>query len=301
MMEQHITADRIANSIMQEEKFEGGVYLLVEGAKDIKVYSRLVSKIVVKIRQTHGKYKQREVYRILSERGFSSKICVRDADFLRVAGNEKFIQEYAESIFATDGHDSEVMIAGSDALSNLLLITSTDEKVKAFEIKHGCDIRSLVFELAKPIGYLRYANKKHNLGLSFKPERPEGNKIKFKKFICEKNFNIFSLDVMINTIYEYSKNRGQDVLSREIILEKLIEVSSLDIPIIELVNGHDVSEILSMVITKGLQSDSKLIQDQTSVESSLALAYELRHFQNSNLFMTLKKWSTSNGIDIVQS
>lgn len=286
---------------MQEDRFEGGAYLLVEGAKDIKVYSRLVNKNAVRIRQTHGKYKQREVYRILIERGFNSMLCVRDADFLRVPGNEKFNPEYAESIFATDGHDSEVMMIGSDALNNLLLITSADEKIKAFEGKHNCDIRSLVFELAKPIGYLRYANKKHNLGLSFKPERPEGNKIKFKKFICEKNFKIFNIDTMINTIYEYSKNRGKEVSSREIILEKFLEVSSLDIPIIELVNGHDISEILSMVITKGLQSDSKLIQDQTSVESSLALAYELRHFHGSNLFMTLQKWSTSNGINIIQS
>ncbi|MFM1690759.1 hypothetical protein ACJ7VZ_19940 [Aeromonas salmonicida] len=298
-MEQHITADRIANSIMQEEKFEGGAYLLVEGAKDIKVYGRLVNKSTVRIRQTHGKYKQRDVYKTLTERGFSSKLCVRDADFLRVPGNEKYIPEYTENIFATDGHDSEVMMINSEALNNLLLITSTDEKIKAFESKHGCDIRTLVLELAKPIGYLRYANKKYKLGLSFKPERPEGRGIKFRKFICDKNFEILSIDAMINTIYEYSRNRGQEVSSREILLEKHRYVSSLDIPILELVNGHDASEILSIVITKGLQSDNKLIQDQASVESALTLAYELRYFHNSNLFVMLKKWSESNGVEIL--
>lgn len=299
-MERHITADRIANSIMQEDKFEGGAYLLVEGAKDIKVYGRLVDKNTVRIRQTHGKYKQREVYKILTERGFRSKLCVRDADFLRVPGNEKFISNYQESIFATDGHDSEVMMISSEALENLLLITSTNEKIKAFENKNGCDIRSLVLELAKPIGYLRYANKKYKLGLSFKPERPEGKGIKFKKFICEKTFKIFSTDAMINTVFEYSKNRGQEVHSREIIMERLIEVSNADIPVLELVNGHDISEILSIIITKGLQSDNALIQDQASVESALTLAYELRYFQDSNLFMTLQQWSTTNGINLVQ-
>lgn len=298
-MEQHITADRIANSIMQDERFDEGVYLLVEGAKDIKVYGRLVNKNAVRIRQTHGKYKQREVYRILTERGFGSKICIRDADFLRVPGNDKFIPEFAEDIFATDGHDSEVMMANSGALNNLLLISSTEEKIKAFENKHGCDIRSLAFELAKPIGYLRYANKKHKLGLSFKPERPEGKGIRFKKFICEKTFKVFSYDAMINTVYEYSKNRGQEVKSREVILEKLLEVYKLDIPTLELVNGHDVSEVLSIIITKGLQSDNKVIQDQASVESALTLAYELRYFHDSNLFLTLQKWSAFNGVDFI--
>lgn len=300
-MEQHITADRIANSIMQEEKFDGGAYLLVEGAKDIKVYGRLVNKNTVRIRQTYGKYKQREVYRILTERGFSSKLCIRDADFLRVPGNSKFTSEYAENIFATDGHDSEVMMASSEALNSLLLITSTDEKIKAFESKHGCDIRSLVFGLAKPMGHLRYANKIYKLGLSFKPERPEGKSIKFKKFICEKSFKLFSLEAMINTIYEYSKHRNQEVQSREVIMEKLLEISKLEIPTLELVNGHDVAELLSIVISKGLQSDNKLIQDQTSVESALTLAYELRHFHSSSLFGTIKKWSTLNGIDLICS
>lgn len=299
-MEQHITADRIANAIMQEEKFEGGVYLLVEGAKDIKVYGRLVNEKTVRVRQTHGKYKQRDVYKILAERGYKSKICIRDADFLRVPGNEKFIPDYSENIFVTDGHDSEVMIVSTDALKNLLLITSNTEKIEAFEKKHDCSIRTLVFELSKPIGYLRYANKKHNLGLSFKPERPEGGRIKYKKFICEKKFEYLSMDTMVNTLYEYSKNRGQDVASRDVIMAKFIEVSSLNIPIIELVNGHDVSEILSIIITKGLRSDSKLAHDQPSVESSLALAYELRHFIESNLFISIENWSASNGICVMK-
>ncbi len=285
---------------MQEGKFEGGVYLLVEGIKDIKVYGRLVNENTVRVRQTYGKYKQRDVYKILAERGLNSKICIRDADFLRVPGNEKFVPDYSEDIFITDGHDAEVMIASSDALKNLLLITSNTDKIEAFEKKHGCSIRTLVFELSKPIGYLRYANKKHNLGLSFKPERPEGSRIKYKKFICDKKFEYLSMDAMVNTLYEYSKNRGQAVSSRDVIMEKFVEVSSLNIPVIELVNGHDVSEILSTIITKGLRSDSKLVHDQSSVESSLALAYELRHFNESDLFTSIENWSVSNGICVMK-
>lgn len=298
-MEQHITADRIANSIMQESKFADGIYLLVEGAKDIRVYNRLFKKENVRIRQTYGKYKQRDVYEILSKRGFESKICIRDADFLRVIGNKKFVIDFSDNIFATDGHDSEVMMASSEALDNLLSIVSTDEKIKAFEEKLKIDIRSLVFELAKPIGYLRYANKQYNLGLSFKPKRPDGNCIKFKKFICEKEFISLGPEKLINTVYEYSKAFNDGVEAREVILEKFRKVSNLNIPIIELVNGHDFSEILSIVIKKGLKSESGLVQDKNSVESSLALAYELRYFHRSNLYAAIKKWAEEKNFDVI--
>ncbi|HBO21945.1 MAG TPA: hypothetical protein DD649_03525 [Providencia sp.] len=300
-MEQDITAYRIANSIMQEGKFEGGVYLLVEGVKDIKVYGRLTNEKTARIKQTYGKYKQRRVYDILTERGFDSKLCIRDADFLRVPGNDKFIENFNKNIFVTDGHDSEIMIISSDALNNLLLITSSSEKIKAFEEKYKCNIREFILELAKPIGYLRFANKKYNLGLSFKPERPEGKKIKYKKFICDKEFKYIGIETMINIIYEYSKNRGQEVASRNFIMEKYLEVMKIDIPIIELANGHDVSEIISIIISKGLKSDSLLVSDQETTESSLALAYELRHFQDSNLFINIQNWSAKNGISIIKS
>lgn len=300
-MEQYITAERIANSIMQEEKIEGGVYLLVEGAKDIKIYSRFIDEKNVRIKQTYGKYKQRDVYKILSERGYNSKICIRDADFLRVSGNDKYSHDFTDDIFATDCHDAEIMMTSSDALKNLLIITATTEKAISFEEQRKRTIREIVFELAKPIGYLRYASKKHSLGLSFKPEKPEGKKIKYKKFICERELKTLSDDVMINTIYEYSRGREANVAPREVIKEKLIEVSKLDIPTLELINGHDVSEILSIVISKGLKSDSSLIKDQESVESSLTLAYELRHFQETQLYLRIKDWSGKNGITVIKN
>lgn len=300
-MEQHITAERIANSIMQEDKIEGGVYLLVEGVKDIKIYSRLIDEKNVRIKQTYGKYKQRDVYKILSERGYNSKICIRDADFLRVSGNVKYSHDFTDDIFATDCHDSEIMMISSDALKNILVITTNPEKTNAFELQSKCTIRELVFELAKPIGYLRYASKKHNLGLSFKPEKPDGKKLKYKKFICERELKTLSDDVMINTIYEYSRGREANLPSREHIKEKLIEVYNLNIPAFELINGHDVSEILSIVISKGLKSDSSLIQDQESVESSLALAYELRHFQETQLYLKITEWSEKNRISVIRN
>lgn len=63
--------------------------------------------------------------------------------------------------------------------------------------------------------------------------------------------------------------------------------------------GMMFRKILSMVISKGLQSDNNLVQNQASVESALTLAYELRYFHESNLYMRLQSWSASTGIEVV--
>ncbi|MDD0816430.1 hypothetical protein PSQ39_17455 [Curvibacter sp. HBC28] len=300
-MERDITASRIANAIMQEGNFEGGVYILLEGIKDVRLYSRFFDEKSTRIRQTYGKYKQREVYRILTERNFASKLGVRDSDFLKVRGNAKFDLNYSDDIFITDGHDSEVMILNSDALSKYLLAVSSEEKIENFEKKIGSDIRTYIFKLAEPMGYLRYANKKFKLGLSFKPEYPEGNKIKFKKFICEKNLIYLGHEQMVRAVCDYSKNRGQQVSSCEEIIRKLVEVSDLKIPLSDLVNGHDLSEILSLILVKGLKSESNLARGQDVVESALALSYELRYFKKSTLFVNIQKWANASGLEIFQN
>lgn len=297
-MEEYITPDRIANSIMQEGLFDG-VYLLVEGAKDIKLYSRLVQKESVRLRQTHGKYKQRAVYAILTERRFDEKIAIRDADFLRIPGNVKFDDGYLDNIFTTDGHDSEVMVVSSSAFNDLVSVSCSEDKLATLERKMQCDIRSLVLNLAEPIGYLRLANKKFNLGLSFKPERAGGTALKFKKFVCDKKLSFIGFDELINTVYEYSRGRGSILKSRAEIRSKLDEIMLNKYPLHEIVNGHDLAEIMAIVLKKGLQSQSGLVQDSSSIEDALALAYGPQHFSKTNLYARIKTWQASVGREIL--
>lgn len=291
-MEEHMTPERIANSIMQDSSFQGE-YLLVEGSSDIKVYTKFFNSETVRIKQTFGKYKQREVYSILSSRGFTRKLGIRDADFLRIAGNSKYSKEYSDHIFITDGHDSEVMMINSSALENFLIVISNQEKVSAFEKKKSCTIRELLLNLARPIGCLRLANKRYSLGLSFKPEKADGNKIKFRKFICEKKIEFIGNDQLINTVFEYSRSRNEEIKSRELIKEKLEIIQAEDHPLSELVNGHDLAEILLIVAKKGLGSSNPILQDSGCIEDSLAMAFDYVKFSQTDLFCKVRNWEKS--------
>lgn len=292
-MDTHITPQRVANSILLDKSFSG-YYLLIEGKKDIKVYRKFINEHEGKLKPTFGKYNLREVYSRLSMAGFEKKIGIRDADFLRIEGNIKYDDSYSDHIFATDHHDSEVMMISTNALSTLLNTISTSEKISAFEKKHNSSVRDLAYGLAYPIGCLKLANKKFNLGLSFKPEKPDGNKIKFKKIICENKFIPLDNAAMINTVLEYSKNRGNELANRNLILEKLQETINLQHNVTEIVNGHDLAEVLLIIIKKGLASTNKLIQDSECIEDALAMSFDISHFSKTNLFSTIKNWEKLN-------
>lgn len=293
-MRDAITPERIANSMQQESDFEG-TFLLVEGVKDLKLFKKFVCDANGKLKITHGKHKMREIYQILQQRGFDRMLGIRDADFIRVNGNEKFDANYAEAIYLTDAHDSESMILLSNALENLLVEVSSDDKIEALEQTKG-SIRHLLFDLTYPIGCLRYANKKFDLGLAFKPKSPEGNKLKLKKIICEKTLSYLGDEKLVTTVLQYSTNRGRELPAKEVILEKLNEVKSYELSPDIIANGHDLSEALFILIKKGLKSSSKSIQDASCVEELMRIAYSDGQFKGTSLFESLTKWQQEKNL-----
>ena len=298
-MQNSITPARIANSILQDSDFEG-FNILVEGETDVKLYQKLSCREVSKIKVTFGKKKMRDAYHLLHERGFSRVIGIRDADFIRLKGNEKFDSDYSSNIFLTDHHDSEGMMLQSQAFDDFLLEVSKEENVIAFQKKYGC-VREYLYNLSFPLACLRFANKKFDLGLAFKPVNPEGNTIKFKKFICDKSLKYLGHDKLINTVVEYSKNRGSDIEDRKVILEKLLSVISLQLPMYELANGHDLAEILFIICKKGLKSSNQSLSGSSSVESMLRLSYSREYFSLTELFKQLLLWQKDQNINMFSS
>lgn len=298
-MEDVISPARIANAIIQDERYSG-YYLLVEGTKDIDLYSKFLTKDLVRIRPTFGKYKLRDVYDRLDADGFNRKLGIRDADFIRLCGNTKFDPNYSKRIFITDHHDADVMVIKHESLSEFLLNVSTAEKILLLENKLEKSITDILLDLAYKIGCLRLANKKFNLGLAFKPKNPEGNKLKYDKFIS-KDLVHLSDEILINYICEYSNNKTEKISPREIILEKLNLVLNEAHPDSEIVNGHDISGILFHILKNGLNCKDKRLQDIDCVERSLYLAFNLIHFSKTNLYSTIRSWENAEGISIFKT
>ncbi|WP_210494389.1 DUF4435 domain-containing protein [Pantoea ananatis] len=296
-MERDITPARLANAIMQNSRYNGH-YILVEGEQDVKVFKSFFVREHVILKVMHGKNNLREVYETLIKRGFNKIFGIRDADFLRLPGNDKFIMDYCEPIFPTDYHDAEGMVVNSPAFMDFIRSIASDEKIDTFELKHG-KIIDLIYELAYPLACLRLSNKINDLGLAFKPKDREGNRLKFWKFICDREINYKGDDALINTVWEYSRNRGPNVASKEDIKECLIEIKALNYDAREIANGHDLAEILLLICKKGLKSQSKLLVDAGCIEDSLFLAYERSYFKKTSLFKKIDSWQLKESLTLM--
>ncbi|NRD24532.1 DUF4435 domain-containing protein [Winogradskyella litoriviva] len=293
-MEEFITNERIANSIMQNKSFKG-YYLIVEGPKDSKLYGKFFNSDKVSIKEAFGNQRVQDIFKILTERGFDKKLGIIDSDFRKITGNEVDI----DGIFMTDDHDIEVMIMKTKALDDVVRVFCSQSRVQAFEKEKGISIKNKIFDLGKEIGYLKLANKTFDLGLVFKPKNPEGNHLKYKNFICDKTLDFLGTDKMITTTNNYSVNKSSKIESIQVISERLTETKETEYILEQLVNGHDLSQILYILMKKVLKSRNRMLQDHNSIEDSLTLAYDLNDFKETYLYEDIQNWSEQREIEIL--
>ncbi|MBM7634293.1 DUF4435 domain-containing protein [Geomicrobium sediminis] len=291
-MFEHMTPERTANAIMQDTTFNG-TYLIVEGTKDFNLYSKFFNiDDTVEIKQVGGKEKVRDIIKILEERKFNKKIGIIDADFSKILEEDQLVQD----IFSTDYHDSEVMMFKSPALETVLYIYVTKKKLDEF--MSGREIKESLLNIAKEIGLLKLANDLHSLGLAFKPKKIDGKNLKYKDFIDEKTLQFKGKEQLINTVFNYSINRSIQMVDKELVKQKIEELSEKEYDLLQLVNGHDLSNILFLLLKKSLRSSKKSLSDYNAIEDSFIMSYEARYFMETELFQNLYKWSSSNDANL---
>ena len=290
-MQEHITPTRIANAIMQDTTFNGN-YLIVEGNSDYHFYKKFIDQSKCLIKQAYGNINVIEVIEILDSRNFERKLAIIDSDF-RKLDNEI---EQNKSVIITDEHDIEVMIFKSPALERVLEVHYSEAKFKGFQSKQNIDFRDLILNLAKPIGYLKWANKKYNLGLVFKPKNPEGRQIKYSKIYDEKKLTFNGENVLIKTIIDYSNNKGTEVKPLQEIEEayrtQINEVADL----FQLCNGHDITNLISLALRKAIGNKNL---DYKAIECDLILSFDTSEFDKTEIFMSMKEWEKQTGLSIL--
>lgn len=292
-MEEHITPERVANAIMQNTSFKGH-YIIVEGPKDSKLYGKFINHQNIIIKEAFGNQKVKEVFEILTERGFNRKAGIIDADFTRIAGEEIEI----DGVFITDDHDIEVMVIKTSALDCLFRVFCSKSKIEEFEKKHKVSVRDQIFKLGKEVGYLKLANKIYDLGLVFKSKNPEGNQIKYKKFVSDRTLKYLGDEKLIDTVINYSVNKSENIQSKNTIRNRLSVIKEEEYPIYQLVNGHDLTNVLFILMKKVLGCKNKMLHDANSVEDGLTLAYEFDDFKTANLYAEIKHWADENDVDV---
>lgn len=291
-MIEYITPQRIANSILQKaDSFNS--FLVVEGKSDFNLFNKFVSKAECKIEIAFGNSKVIEVIEELNKRNFERSLGIIDLDFNKLEGNTCI----TSNVIETDFHDIEIMIINSDSFETVLSHYAKSEKIE----QHYGSITAFkqhLFELTKHIGFVKWLNHKKNLGLKFKPTKPEGNPLDFTNFISINDLKFLGYEKLVESILNYCNGKVKVEIKKEELIRELkdfIEECDLN----HLCNGHDLMHVISISLRKNISNlNSKSVSDEQLAKEFL-LSYEARYFVNTDLYKKIKGWEELKKVTIL--
>ena len=239
------------------------VVVVVEGETDESFYKRFLDHTYIcKVMGVNS------VQKVLHDIGadYPNLIGIRDADFTRVHHCPSSLQ----SLFLTDGHDIEMMIA----MSNRAIGTFWKNLNGS-----NCTLPSNFFEIIcrclKPLSYFRLYNYMHSKSISF------------AEIDCQNN-NGFSCYAHIKKIIENPKNKNK--ISSKLQQELLTDYSRDGTCLYELTRGHD---FLRVAVLKARKSSGVNISQREAFDKFYE-SFELKDFQSTNLCRELQAWCKSS-------
>ena len=246
------------------------VWIIVEGASDEKIFSRLIKGAVVE--EINGVDNLlHAVSELIQETKFV--IGIRDADFMHLENKEP-----PENVFITDFHDIEMMLAFSD--------TSYIAVATEFLPKEKRDIRSReeIIKSIRFLGALRWINYCENIGLNF-------NKISFVKFYDGKTFKL-NKEECLKGVLQRSQNTTREPSIAEI-EDKIKHFEKFE-DFLNLCNGHDFQKAFTCFVFEFSRKNINI----ENVGKLFRTAYTIEDFKKTKLYHSLNEWSRSQGKEI---
>lgn len=276
-MQEFIGSHSISNEIRMLRSAFSGIFLIVEGDIDKRVYQNFIESKDCQIKIAYNKQKAIETIKILNaDQTFTGAVIIIDADFEHL----EEIKEDVKNCFLTDFHDLECLIFVSPALEKVLAEFGSEEKINSF----GKNVREYLFDIGSFVGYLRWISLSDELNLTF-----EG--LDFGKFINKDNLNL-DLNSLVTTV----KNKSiRPEIDNAQITQQINNLASKNHDKKQVACGKDLVEIFSLGLQKvwGTKSKENPI-DSDRIGQGLRLAYEFEFFVSTNLYQSVKMWENEN-------
>jgi len=267
--------------LLKHPSYRGKIIAVLEGDTDIRLFRSLMDEHCVKIESAIGK---NNVGTIVCDLARESDCLHRifgicDADFSRIIGDAI----PCEQVFLTDAHDVEIMMLASPAVNNLIAEYGINEEAAAI-LRERLVNNSM--EIAFEVGVFRYINHLYDLNINF------------KGLYIDLYLSINGVDINIDrekfsaALIARSPNikNGTDT---DYLLEKHNKHISDSNDRMQMCNGHDVTKIISYVLSqRALSNDIQMNQER--VERSLRLSYGINYFKSTALYRELASWRDKN-------
>lgn len=274
-MKNVISPQIVANEVRMMRTNHNGTIIIVEGPDDKKVFFNLLNKELCRIVIAYGRDNAINAMTILENDNINGLIAIIDSDFSKIENTFPA----SNSIYLTDKHDLESMMIASPAFTKLLFEYASEDRVHKFESQNKYSVAEALAINAMIIGYLRLLSIRKNLGLKF-------DGLTFSNFVMRD-----SLRVDFKGLIREIKNHSHNCLFNDVWFEAEIELlKDRTHDPWHISCGHDMIEMLSFALRRTLVAKSANDVDTNRLARSLRMAYEKYHFQQSDLFQSLKSW-----------
>ena len=265
------SAQVLASAIRLRRQQHAGAILVVEGRDDHLFLEKFTCQQTCKIIVGESKARICEAIAILEKNNFTGVLGVVDADFDRLGE----LPDRGSNIVMPEYHDLETMLLCSSALGEVLAEHGSQEKIARF----GDSVLDALIQRALPIGCLRLYSLQNGLNLRF-------NGLTYSSWIEASNFSP-SIDKLIAAIKNLSQ---RPELSDDFLARGIREIEAAKHDPLELCNGTDLVEILSVGLRRVLGNNSTTAISAAILRRSLRLAYPSQDFASSELGAAVRAW-----------
>jgi hypothetical protein len=274
--------DGIANALLFKRRYPGNeqlTFLLVEGDTDKRLYENFTDKKGCAIHIAYSKSTALDTLTILEQSKVAGILAIVDADFDILDGKNHL----SPNVFLTDAHDAESTIIQSPALEKLLSEFGSEPKIEEIKRRTGKDIRALLLDGSKTIGYARWISLRKGFALKF-----EG--LDLHKCFDRHTFMIDEMKAL-----DHIRNKSQQLhISAKQIQADIAEIQSDRHDVWHVCCGHDLTMVLSLGLRVAWGTHDHHEVTQPLIETSLRLAYEYAHFKKTHLYAALQAWEVAN-------
>jgi len=254
---------------------EGINFVMVEGITDVRLFRTLFDEDKCKVERVPGGKEKVEACIDEFIGKYKLIIGIRDADFYRLTG----MSWQKTNIFLTDYHDVEMMILAQDEVLHAILLEYSD-----IPKNEQTTLRDNILKSIEKISYLKWLNDRETLKLKFK-ETNIKNLISLPEF--QLNFNEYLSRIL-------AKSDSAVIKDKDLILQKINELTQLSPDLLQLTNGHDALQIF----TKYLRGIVNVKLSDKNVESIFRMVFTTNIFRQTNLFEALKSWANKNNTQL---
>ncbi len=278
-MREYLTSEDICNDLCMERSVFDGVFMIVEGVTDSRLFGKFADRDSVQMTIAHSKDNVRDVVRTMANRRRDDKTMgIIDADLDRLRGREA-----RPPLFHTDCRDMEMMAIRSNALEDVLSEYADPDKLRRFEETVG-PVREALVSASYPIGLLMSISQERGLGLSFKD-------LDFERFVNPRTLGL-DAGAMVSEVLENSKNAR---IGRKELLKVLNdEARDLDDPW-KAARGHDTVSILLIGLKRTFGSFTASGLNDGALEGALRLTFSDADFEETALYEDTGRWAESRG------